>query len=197
MLKKKIRQQIKEEIRILGIDDAPFSRNDKSCLVVATVFRAGKWMDGLLSCCVKLDGDDSTRKIIQLIRKRHYNQLNCVMINGICLGGFNVVDIVKINKKTSLPVIAVIRKMPNFEKIKRALKIIKQEPKIKIMKKAGKIYRIKIKNKNIFFQCAGIQARKAAEIIKLSATHSLIPEPLRIAHIIASGIIKGESKGRV
>jgi len=36
----------------------------------------------------------------------------------------------------------------------------------------------------------------AAKIVRISATHSLIPEPLRIAHIIASGIKNGESHGR-
>jgi endonuclease V-like protein UPF0215 family len=38
--------------------------------------------------------------------------------------------------------------------------------------------------------------KEAAEAVKMSCTHSAVPEPLRIAHMIASGIIKGESKGK-
>ena len=59
------------------------------------------------------------------------------------------------------------------------------------------MYPIKLHGKKLWVQFYGLDKKKAEEIIKISATHSNIPEPLRIAHIIASGIILGESKGRV
>jgi len=31
--------------------------------------------------------------------------------------------------------------------------------------------------------------------VKLSSTRSLIPEPIRVAHLIASGVALGESRG--
>ena len=54
----------------------------------------------------------------------------------------------------------------------------------------------KTKGKNLFMQVAGVSPTAAAKIVRISATHSLIPEPIRIAHIIASGIKNGESHGR-
>lgn len=119
------------------------------------------------------------------------------MINGIALGGFNVLDIKALNKKTSLPVIVTIRKIPNLKKIKSALEKAKQPEKMSLIKKAGKIYSTNIGNKKVYFQIAGISSKEAAKIIYLSATRSLIPEPLRSAHLIASGITLGESKKRV
>ena len=86
--------QIKCELRILGIDDGHFSKQDKDAIVIGTVFRGGKWMDGVLSTHVKIDGYDSTENLIHLVRKsKHFGQLRCIMINGIALGGFNVIDI--------------------------------------------------------------------------------------------------------
>lgn len=192
-------RKIKKEIRILGIDDAPFDkRYDKTVLVVATVFRGGNYLDGLLSCYAAVDGNDSTVKLISLIKKtKHLKQLQCIMINGIALGGFNVIDINQLSKRTKLPVIVVIRRMPNIEKIKNVLKKIKAAHKIKLLEKAGKVYPVKIKSKRIYIQVAGISYELASEIINLTAIHSLIPEPIRIAHLIASGIILGESRGRV
>jgi len=35
----------------------------------------------------------------------------------------------------------------------------------------------------------------AEEIIRLSTTRSAIPEPVRVAHLIAAGVVTGESKG--
>ena len=192
-------REIKRELRILGIDDAPFSKfKDKECLVVATIFRGGSYMDGLLSAHVRIDGEDSTKKIIKIANaSRHMEQLRCIMIDGIALAGFNILDIQKLSRETGLPVIVFMRKMPDFKKIETALKKADKKTaskKFALMKRAGRVYRIK--NKGVYYQIAGISEKKAAEILKLSATHALVPEPLRIAHIIASGIALGESHGR-
>ena len=188
---------VKKEIRILGVDDAPFSKKDKKCLVVATIFRGGNYIDGLLSFYVDVDGKDATNKLIKTIKKtKHYDQLNCIMLNGIALAGFNVIDIVELAKKTKLPVIVVIRKVPDLVRIKKILRKIAKE-KIKLLEKAGKIFLVKIRDKKIYIQVANIDVKRATEIVKISATHSLIPEPIRNAHLIASGIMLGESKGRV
>lgn len=187
---------IKREFRILGIDDS-YKLGDKNTLVVGTIFRGGEWLDGVIRTFCKVDGNDSTKKIIELIRKsKHFGQLQCIMLNGIAVGGFNVINIHELWKKTKLPVIVVIRKKPNFKKIQKALKKINQQEKMNLIKKAGQVYSEKIKGKKIYFQTAGISDKKASEIIKISTTHSLIPEPIRISHIIASGIILGESKRR-
>ncbi len=201
----KEKKRVKKELRILGIDDGPFNKfKDKKCLIVATVFRGGNFMDGLLSTEVRIDGLDSTTKLIKIIKKtRHIGQLQCIMPGGITLAGFNVIDIQKLNKKTKLPVIIIIRRKPDLKKIKRALKRANKntwKKKMNLMKKAGKIHRLKLKmnkkNKNLYFQIAGIKENKAKEIIKISTTHAIIPEPIRIAHIIASGLVLGESHGR-
>ena len=58
---------MKKEIRVIGIDDAPFNKEkDREVLVIGTFFRGGSFMDGLVSCKVALDGSDSTDKIIKM-----------------------------------------------------------------------------------------------------------------------------------
>lgn len=184
----------KKEIRILGIDDAPFDKfNDKKTLVIGTFFRGGSFMDGVLSTKVSVDGNDSTKKIIKLVKKSKFKpQLQAIMLDGIALGGFNVVDIVQINKETNIPVIVVMRDYPDFEKIERALIKLNKKEKIKLLKKAGEIHKVG----NIYIQTCGIDLEKAKGIIKITCTRSYIPEPIRVAHIIASGIIFGESRGK-
>ena len=191
---------MKKEIRILGIDDSSFKKKQiKKILVIATVFRGGSFLDGILSTKITVDGNDSTKKIIQMINKtKHKGQLQIIMLNGIALGGFNIIDIKKLSQKIKLPVIVLMRKYPNIKEIFQALKNFKNsKQKQLLIKKAGKIYEIKIKNKKIYTQFANISLEKVKKIISLTAIHSLIPEPLRVAHLIASGISLGENKGRV
>jgi endonuclease V-like protein UPF0215 family len=185
---------MKKEVRIIGFDDGPFDRNSKGdVLVVGTIFRGGNYMDGLLSTKVRVEGNNATDKLTSIINKtRHKPQLQYIMLDGIAFGGFNVVDIHKLNEKTKLPVIVVIRKIPDFEKIKKVLKKIGQEKKIKLIEKAGNVY----KAGKIYIQIAGVKLETAKGVVKVSTTHSLIPEPIRIAHLIASGVVDGESRGR-
>lgn len=185
---------VKKEARFLGIDDAPFDKFiDKEVLVIGTVFRGGDWMDGVLSTKVRVDGSDATTKLIEMINKTKFKpQLQAILLDGIALGGFNVVDIEKLHKKTKLPVIIVIRDYPDFTRIIGALTKLNMKPKIKLLRKAGK----PLKVGNIFIQFIGISLQKAQEMVKRTATRSFLPEPIRIAHIIAAGISRGESKGR-
>jgi len=186
---------MKKEIRILGVDDGYFERGQKEVLVVCTVFRGGLFLDGLLSTYVEIDGLNATEKLINLIKNsRHKKQLKVIMLDGITLGGFNLVDIKEVFEKTELPVIVINRKFPDIEKVKIALRKFSDfERRLKIIENAGPIK----KYKRIYYQSIGFKSEKEVmEIIDISTTRSYIPEPLRIAHIIAAGITRGESYGR-
>jgi uncharacterized protein len=185
---------LKKEIRVIGIDDSPFDKFRKAnVLVVGAVFRGGLWLDGILSTKASIDGNNSTKKIAEMINNCKFKpQLQCIFLNGIAIGGFNVIDIQELNKKTKIPVIVIIRKRPDIKKIKETFIKIGKKSRIKLIEKAGPVIPIG----NIFVQLCGIDVEKAREILKIAITRSLVPEALRIAHLIASGIIYGESRGK-
>jgi hypothetical protein len=191
---------VKREIRIIGIDDAPFSKEKKGqVLVLGCIHRGGQAFEGLISSYADVDGDNSTEVLIQMINKsKHKDQLQCIMTDGIAVGGFNIIDINELSSKTKLPVVVIMRNKPNIEKMKAALKNVPNyKEKQKLLMKAGKIYDAKLSSGSvIYFQCAGIDADKAREIIKVAVSRGNMPEPVRTAHVIASGLILGESRGR-
>ncbi|MGC8812163.1 MAG: DUF99 family protein [Candidatus Aenigmatarchaeota archaeon] len=191
---------IKPEIRILGFDDGAFESKSKGKVpVVGVIFRGGKFLDGALKTEVTIDGNDATEKIAKLINlSRHKQQLKVIMFDGVTLGGFNIVDIKKLHKKTGLPVIVINRKIPNLKEVENALRNFKDfKQRWKKILNAGKIKECKIQeNKKVYYQSVGLDDEETEEIIKLSTTRSFIPEPLRVAHIIATALVKGESSGR-
>ena len=185
---------MKKEIRVIGIDDSPFNKfKDKKILVVGVVMRGGLFVDGILSTKVSVDGNDSTKEIIEMVNKCKFKpQLQCIFLDGIAVGGFNVIDVQELSKKTKLPVVVVIRRKPNIKNIKKTLIKINKKNKIKLIEKAGNIIQVD----DIFVQLTGIDLEEARKILKVVCTRSLIPEPLRLAHLIAQGVVFGESKGR-
>ncbi len=189
---------VKPEIRILGIDDSSLLK--EKVMIVGTVFRGGDWIDGVLRSEITRDGLDATGVIVTMIKKsKHYAQLRVIMLDGITYGGFNVVDIQELYRETGLPVIVVMRSCPDFEKIRSALGHFSDgEARWDIIKKAGKIEKL-LTGRNgtpVYIQKAGIGSKSAEKIIRLTSIRSNIPEPLRVAHLIATGIIFGESKGK-
>ncbi len=192
-------KSIKEEIRILGIDDAPFKEKGKGrTLIVGTVFRAGHWLDGVLSRKIKVDGMDATKKIIDMVNKsRHKPQLRVIMLDGITFGGMNSANIQTIYEKTGIPVIVINRKKPNFKNIKKALEHFPdKEKRWECVEAAGKMHKVKLNKYSLYIQTSGILLKDAEKIVKISCTRSHIPEPLRAAHLIAAGVTEGESRGR-
>ena len=53
---------------------------------------------------------------------------------------------------------------------------------------AGEIHEICCRGKRLYMGLAGISLVDAREIVELTSTRSSFPEPLRVAHLIASGI---------
>jgi hypothetical protein len=191
---------IKDEIRILGFDDGPFKpRSHQKVLVVGVVHRGGKFFDGVIRTWIICDGLNATEKIAKLVNEtKHKEEIQVLMFKGITIAGFNMIDVKKLYEKTGIPVIIVMRKEPDMDKFKQALKNFDNyEKRLDFIRNAGKIYKVKIKkNKSIYYQFIGLEKKEAEKIIKLSSTRSLIPEPLRVAHLIASAMVDGESRGR-
>ncbi|MDH4221774.1 MAG: DUF99 family protein [Candidatus Bathyarchaeota archaeon] len=190
---------IKPEIRVLGVDDGIFVPHTKDTVdVVGVVYRGGYWLDGVMRTEVTVDGVDATEKIADMIKKSpHYEELRVVILNGITFAGFNVVDINKLFKTMNLPVIAVAREKPDLEKIKKALENLPEcERRWQAIESAGKIIEVQTRNteETVYTQIAGISQEDAEKILKRTSTRSNIPEALRVAHIIASGLTRSGEK---
>lgn len=189
---------MKKQIRILGIDDSPFAFNDKFCKVIGVVMRGGEYIECVLSSQVRIDGNEATTKCKEMVNNSKYKkQLKVIMLDGVALGGFNIVDINELYNSTNIPVVTITRDEPNFDKIKVALSenFDDWKERWKILKK-GEMYTLETRHNPIFVKCIGIDIKEAKEIIDLSTIRGVIPEPIRVAHIIASGITKGESYGK-
>jgi endonuclease V-like protein UPF0215 family len=182
---------IKPEIRVLGIDDGKFTPQTQSnAIVVGVVFRGSLSIDGVMHTNIAIDGSDATEKMASMINTSpHRRQLRLVMLNGITFAGFNVVNIKKLNTTTGLPVLALTHDKPDLDRIHEALKnLANSEERWKMVLEAGEIHEVQNNGTKVYAELAGISLCDAEKIIKLTSTRSSLPEPLRVAHLIASGI---------
>ncbi|MEW6328496.1 MAG: DUF99 family protein [Candidatus Micrarchaeota archaeon] len=180
---------LKKGARVLGIDDSPFDQGTKSVLVVGVVYRDGI-VEAVLSTSVERDGEDATERVTKMIRKSRFaDEIRLIFMNGIMLAGFNVVDIRGLSERLHIPVIALVRKKPNMKEVRKALAHVKNSgQKLALIRRAGRVLRHKY-----YMQIAGMSFEDARAALGMFAP---MPEPIRLAHVIASGVVRGESKGR-
>jgi endonuclease V-like protein UPF0215 family len=171
----------------IGFDDAPFSREHRGdVMLIATVFAATR-MEGVLSGKIRRDGRNATDVITQLaVESRFGPQLHAILLQGITFAGFNVVDLQALHRGTGLPVLVVSRRRPDLPRIRQALlrNVRGGQRKWRLIEAAGPMEALA----GVYVQRAGITAQQARVLLTGLAIHGKIPEPLRIAHMIASGL---------
>lgn len=181
-----------KKFRFLGIDD---SFKEYRAYIAGAVVEGNSYLEGVLVDSIDVDGLDATDKIIRMVKRSKFReQIHCIFLSGITFGGFNVADIEEISERLQTPVVVVTRKKPDFKAIMDALRNVSHsELRKRIIEKAGDVHQ----HREIFFQFKGCSYDSAVEFITSSTLKGNIPECLRIAHMIASAIVHGESRGRV
>ncbi len=175
------------ESHVIGVDDAPFERAHRGDIrIVGTVYSRLR-LEGVLSGRVRRDGCNSARSIAEMILSSRYAvHTKMVMLEGIALGGFNVVDILHLNKLLNKPVLVVARKQPNMASIRAALlgRVKGGAKKWALIQQAGPMEPAG----GMFVQRAGLSLEEAKEVLGAMCVHGKLPEPLRVAHLIAGGV---------
>ncbi|MFQ5887400.1 MAG: DUF99 family protein [Candidatus Hydrothermarchaeales archaeon] len=192
-------REVKGEIRILGIDDAPFRfKSREKVPLIGTIFRGGDYIEGVLKTEITVDGSDATDHISEMVNSsRHKQQIRVIMLDGITVGGFNIVDLKRLFKNTGIPIIVVTRKMPDMTSVKKAIENFEdRDEKLMALESAGEIHKVRVNSGKVYIHPIGVGLEDAKKIVKLSVRRGFIPEPIRVAHLIASAIVKGESRGR-
>nr|WP_298414808.1 DUF99 family protein [uncultured Halomonas sp.] len=180
---------------IVGFDDCPFARDHRGEVGVVGAIYSGRRLAGVVSGKVRRDSDDSTQELTRLVRDSKFvGHLQLVMLQGIALAGFNVVDVESLHETLGIPVLVVARYAPRKEAIRAAL--LEHIPggahKWTLIERLGPMEPVA----GVYVQRLGLNREEAASVVLETAVNGAIPEPLRTAHLIAGGITNGESTGR-
>ncbi len=181
---------------MVGFDDAPFAREYRGDVTVVGAVFSGARLEGVLSGRVRRDGANATRELVRMVRESRFApQLQCILLQGVALAGFNVVDVRQLAEALGLPVLVVARHRPNWPAIREALlqRVSGGRRKWQLIERLGPMEPLG----TVYVQRVGLTLVQAQDILKRFGLHSRIPEPLRTAHLIASALAGGWSKQRV
>lgn len=180
---------------VVGFDDAPFAYEHRGDVRVVGAVCARTRLDGVLSGKVRRDGQNATDTLIELVAGSKFREhIRAVLLQGIALAGFNVIDLHRLSTELDIPVVVMVRKQPRMHLVQRAL--LERTPggarKWKLVQAAGPLEQLGA----VWVQRIGISAGDAAGLLRATTSHGNVPEPLRLAHLIAGGVTTGQSRGR-
>lgn len=159
--------------------------------------RGSDYVEGILITSVKVDGYDATEKIADAVNESKFKgQIRSILINGGTVGGFNIVDIGILNEATGIPVITITRDRPDFAAIENALKahFVDWAKRLSVLKK-HRPAEIRAGGGSLFVKYVGLQKSEVQEIVSFATKRGNVPECLRVAHLAASALVRGESYG--
>jgi uncharacterized protein len=186
---------------VIGFDDAPFARDHRGDVLVIGAVCARTRLDGVVSTRVRRDGANATRRMIDVVATSGFRRhLQAVLLQGIAVAGFNVVDVHALHRALGLPVLVVMRRRPDMDSIRRALfdggprgaGIRGAARKWSLIERAGPPEPLA----GLFVQRVDLSPAEAETLIARTRLHGALPEAIRLAHLIAGGVTTGRSRGR-
>jgi uncharacterized protein len=180
---------------VIGFDDAPFDRARRGSVQLVGAVCARTRLDGVLVGRVRRDGADAARTMVAMIARSQFQRgLHAVLLQGIAVAGFNVVDVHALHHALGLPVLVIARRQPDLAAMRRALlaRVPGGARKYALIEAAGPMEPLR----GIYVQRVGLTLDQADTLLAATTLHGKLPEPIRLAHLIAGGLGTGTSRGR-
>jgi len=186
--------------KCIGIDDGPFPPkfpNTPSHAPLVAVCLKGPRLYQVQTGWITVDGLDATDRAQALLEKLPKAP---VLLSGVTFGGFNLIDPWRVQRRFRTPTVAVVGSRPDNKAVKRAL--VKHFPDWKerwrIIRPLGPLRSVRTvaDEPPLFYEAFGCTASEAKNILAGHARVSRIPEPIRVASLVARGLFEGLHKLR-
>jgi uncharacterized protein len=157
------------------------------------VFSTPNYVEGILRTSIEIDGTDATERILSLLGGSPFlDGVRAVLLDGIAVGGFNLVDLDRLYEKLQRPIVTVTRRAPDFPAIHAALRkyfprdaaarwrLIRAHPLFRLATPEGNPLRV---------GAVGCTRAEAAAIVRRTTVRGNLPEPLRLARLVARALV--------
>jgi len=173
---------------IVGVEDGSFQKGVTRKALLAAVLLRGVEIRSVKLTEVTIDGLDATRRLSEILSEWEFA---AVMLAGVSFAGFNVIDPTVIHERFRKPIIIMCKTRPDNKAVKRALRRHFEDWKIRwlVFEKLNSFHRISVSvGEPVYVEIVGTDVRVATNIIRALSFYGRVPEPIRVARLIARGL---------
>ncbi len=181
-------------VNVVACDDGVVEKLGEGYTIIACVLWSGKPLDVDLNLA-KIDGLEASSIIayaITRLKSRNKLEAEALLLDSITIAGFNIASPSTIMKLTGTPVIVTYKYKPSSSRLEDALRKHFRDwyLRMKVLKLVDNAIEVSTRKGIVYMLTWGLELKEAIHIIEQTQVHARIPEPLRIADMIASEATK-------
>ncbi|MCX8207651.1 MAG: DUF99 family protein [Methanothrix sp.] len=175
----------KPGIRALGVAES-FVRSDPVSTLAGIVMRGDLRIDGVALAEITVGGMDATEGVLSIYRKLNREDINILMLSGNVISWFNIIDPERVHRETGLPVISV-----TYEESDGLDRYLEEyfpgdAERLSRYRALGDRSAIRLKTGyDLFVRAHGLSLKEARAVLNRFTLEGRIPEPVRVARLIA------------
>jgi len=183
----------KKGIRGLAIAES-FSQNSKKSILSGIVMSTDLVIDGFVFGHSTVGGDDATDAILEMYEKLDRQDISFLLISGIVISLYNIIDMKRISEKIGLPVIGV-----TYEESSGIEDAIKHHFPESYKSKLTEYSKLESRKKitlhtsyNLYVRNEGCTVLETKQLLDKITLQGSIPEPLKITQLLANTLLKSK-----
>lgn len=181
----------KKGLRGLAIAES-FRQNSERSILSGLIMRRDFVIDGFVFGSAALEGNDATDQILHMYEELGRSDINYVIISGLIISMYNIVNIKKLHNSLQIPVIGITYN--ESDGLEDAIKhhFPKSfESKINEYEKIGARERITLHTSyDLFVRYEGCTINEIKHLLNELTLQGSIPEPLRISQLLANALLQ-------
>ena len=184
----------KRGVRVLGIAES-FQKTAPKSSLAGVVMRKDLRVDGFGLAEISVGGDDATQGILEIFTGLERSDINALLLNGSVISWFNIVDLDRVREATSLPVVSLTYQ--ESEGLEGCIREIFPHPeeKIDMYRRLGPREAVRLKTGFLVYaRSIGATAEETKGLLNSFTLEGKVPEPLRVARLLARRILKYDIK---
>jgi endonuclease V-like protein UPF0215 family len=183
----------KKAIRALGVAES-FRPTAKKSTLAGVVLRTDLVVDGFVFGAATVGGDDATAALLRMYRKLKRGDLNLMMLAGCIISRYNIVDVDELARRSGLPVVCLTYN--ESRGIEDAIRrhFDRPEGRIESYKRLGARSPVRLRTGHrVYVRTSGISDTDAKSVLDAFTLQGGVPEPVRLARLLARSAPFGRS----
>jgi len=185
----------KRGFRTLGISESFIKGVSEKSILAGVVMRADMMIDGFAFSRATVGGMDATDKILEMYKSLNRDDINLLMLNGCVISWYNVIDLHRISDETGLPLICVTyNQSTGLERYFKEYFPDDWMIRVETYRRNRERTAVTLPTGHtVYIRFIGMSIEEAKGVLNKFTSHGSVPEPLRVARLLARALIKDSS----
>ncbi|MFD1647110.1 DUF99 family protein [Haloarchaeobius litoreus] len=175
---------MKTGVRAVGIAE---STQGNVSTLAGVVVRADRTVDGLSFATCTVGGSDATDAVVETFERLGREDVRYVVLAGIALAWYNVVDLRAVADAVDRPVLSVtFEASPGLEPaIEEAFDGEERERRLALYRRQPPRTPVEVNGETVYVRAVGVDDSEARDVVRAFTPEGGRPEPLRVARFAA------------